>query len=70
MRRTVICEWHGRLLEAQVELVGGWATIYIDGQAFKVHPSQLYMTEAPYYCVAPLPRHSEQQSDPYRGRAP
>jgi hypothetical protein len=61
-RRTVICAWRGRLIEADIEFVGGWATIYIEGQALKVHPSQLHMTEAPYYCVAPLPRHPDQQS--------
>jgi hypothetical protein len=52
MKRTVICARRGRLIEADVEFVGGWATIYIEGQALKVHPSQLHMTEAPYYCVA------------------
>jgi hypothetical protein len=66
MRRSVICAWHGRLLEAQVDFVDGWATIYIEGRAIKLHPSQLYMTEAPYYCVDPLPRHPEQQSEPAR----
>ena len=43
MRRTVICAWRGRLMEADVEFVGEWATIYIEKQALELH-----LTEAPH----------------------